>query len=70
MWIKEKSIHIIEFSGKKVDWKEKFLSHGKHEGYKKLFVSRGSAVGVDKIPTQEEYDCVLEGETDFDNKVA
>ena len=54
---KEKSIHIIEFSGKKTDWdswSKKFL-HGKWQGYKKLLVSTGTKPGVDEIPTEEEY---------------
>ena len=56
---KEKSIHIIEFSGKKTDWdswSKKFLSCGKWKGYKKLLVSTGTKPGVDKIPMQEEYE--------------
>ena len=69
---KEKSIRIIEFSGKKTDWdswSEKFLSRGKRKGYKKLLVSTGTTPGVDKIPTQEEYDEALEGDDDLDKKI-
>ena len=68
----EKSIHIIEFSGKKTDWdswSEKFLLHGKWKGYKKLLVSTGTTPGVDKIPTQEEFDSALEGDDDLDKKI-
>ena len=56
---KEKSIHIIEYSGKKTDWdswSEKSILHGKRKGYKKLLVSTGSMPGMDKIPTQEGYE--------------
>ena len=64
MFNEEKSICIIEFLGKKTDWdswSEKFLLHGKQKGYKKLLVSTGTTPGVDKIPTQEEYENALEG---------
>ena len=52
----EKSIQIIIYLYKKIDWdswSEKFLSCGKQRGYKKLLVSNGSTSGVDKIPTQD-----------------
>ena len=68
----EKSIHIIEFSGKKTDrdsWSEKFLWHGKWKGYKKFLVSTGITPGVDKIPMQEEYENALEGDDDLDKKI-
>ena len=68
----EKSIRIIEFSGKKTDWdswSEKFLSRGKQKGYKKLLVSTGTTPGVDKIPTQEEYDEALEGNNNLDKRI-
>ena len=64
----EKSIHIIEFSGKKVNrnsCSEKFLSHGKQKGDKKLLMSTGSTPGVDNIPTQEEYEDALNGNEDL-----
>ena len=59
----EKSILILEFSGKKTDL------HGKQKGYKKLLVSTGNTPGVDKIPTQEEYKSALEGDKDLDKKI-
>ena len=68
----EKSIHIIEFLGKKTDWdslSENFLLHGNWKGYKKLLVSTDTTPGVDKIPTQDGYECVLEGNEDFDKKI-
>ena len=67
-----KNIHIIEFLGKKRDWKswlEKHLSQGKWKGYKKLWVGNGFTVGVDKIPMQSEFERALEGSTDLDKKV-
>ena len=69
---KEKSICIIEFSGKKTDWdswSKKFLSHGKWKGYKKLLVSIGTTPGVNKIPTQEEFENALEGNEDLNKKI-
>ena len=68
---KKKSIHIIEFPGKKTDWErwsEKFLLHGKQKGYK-LLVSNVSMSGVDKIPTQDEYENAMEGDTDLNKKI-
>ena len=44
----EKSIHIIEFSGKKEDW----------NGWSEMFLARGGAnqkEGVNKVLTKEEY---------------
>ena len=69
---KEKSICTIEFSGKKTDWdswSEKFLLHGKQKGHKKLLVSNGSTSGLDKIPTQDEYNNALEGDTDLNKMI-
>ena len=43
--------------------------HGKLKGYKKLLVSTGSAPGMDKIPTQEEYENALEGDDDLNKKI-
>ena len=68
----EKSIHIIEFLGKNIDWfswSEKFLSCGKLKGYQKLLVSTHTTLVVDKIPTQEEYESALEGDDDLDKKI-
>ena len=59
---KEKSISIIEFLGKKTDWEnwsENFLSCGKWKGYKNFLVSNRSTSGVDKNPTQDEYESVM-----------
>ena len=55
----ERSFCIIEFLGKKSDWKSwsvKFLAHGNRSGYKKLLVGEGKTVSVDKVPTQFEYE--------------
>ena len=60
----QKSIHIIEFLGKKTNgdsWSEKFLLHEKQKGYKRLLMSNQSMSGVDKIPTQDEYKNAMEG---------
>ena len=37
--------------------------------YKKLLVSTGTTPGVDKIPTQEEYDEALEGNNNLDKRI-
>ena len=69
---KEKSIYITEFSSKKVNCEsssEKFLSHGKQKGNKKLMVCSGSMSGMGKIPTQDEYKNSLEGDMDLDKKI-
>ena len=68
---KETCIYTIAFLGKKVDWEswsEKFLSCGKHKGYKKLLVSNGSMEGVDKIPMHDDNDHA-KGDTALDSKV-
>ena len=40
---------------------QKILLHGKQKGYKKLLVSNGSMSGMDKIPTQDEYENAMDG---------
>ena len=53
MTIKEKTIRILEFSGKKSDWKiwsRKFLAKGNLRGYKNL------VVGTTKVPTSSAYE--------------
>ena len=63
---KEKSIHVIELLGKKTNWdswSKSFFLHGKQEGYMKLLVSNGSTSGVNTIPTQDEYESTMEGDT-------
>ena len=47
-----KSIRVIEFSGRTIDWEgwsEKFLARAKRKGYKKLLV------GTESTPTVSEY---------------
>ena len=59
MSAEERSLRVIEFSGKKNDWKSwsgKFLAHGCQRGYKMLLVGEGKTVGVDKVPTESEYE--------------
>ena len=49
----EKSLRVIEFSGKKQDWKfwsRKFLARANQHGYKKLIE------GMVKVPTQTAYE--------------
>ena len=72
MSYKEKSVHITEFLHKKTNWdswSKKFLLHRKLEGYKKLLVSTGSTPGMDKIPTQEEYEDALKGNEELDKNI-
>ncbi len=53
----DKSLRIIEFTGKHWDvWSEKFLARGKCKGYTKLLLCRKDQVGVDRVPTVDEYD--------------
>ena len=54
----EKSIRIIEFSGKQSDWdgwSEKFLAKAEHKGYKKLLLCRKNKDGYDVISTDDEF---------------
>ena len=69
MATEEKSIHIIEFSGKRSDWDDwfaKFLAWAKCKGYKKLLTVQGDLVEVDKISTQDEYDLSVAGNSEQD----
>lgn len=53
MSTEEKSLRIIEFSGKKSDWKvwsRKFTARGNRKGYKSIFE------GKDTIPTLTQYE--------------
>lgn len=62
----EKSIRIIEFSGKKSDydgWREKFLAKAEYKGYRKLLLCKKDKVGYDRIPTEEEYDEAMDKST-------
>ena len=66
MSAKEKSIGIIEFSGKQSDWdgwSEKFLAHSKCKGYKKLLL------GTEKVPTQEQIDLAESSSSSTDKKI-
>ena len=66
MSAKEKSIRIIEFSGKQSDWdvwSEKFLARAKCKGYKKLLL------GSEKVPTQEQIDLAKSSSSSTDKKI-
>jgi hypothetical protein len=59
--LKQKSMKVIEFTGKDKDWKiwsRKFLAQANRKGYKKL-LSRATA-----IPTESEYTAAGGGSTD------
>ena len=72
----EKSICVISFSGKKSSWdgwSEKFLAKAEFKGYRKLLLCKKNKVGVDRVPTEKEYEAALSKEkkdrTDVDNGV-
>ena len=72
MSAEERSLCVIEFSGKMSDWKSwsvKFLAHGSLRGYKKLLVGEGKTVGVDKVPTQTEFEMAEHGSSVQDEAV-
>ena len=72
MTTEEKNICIIELLSKKSDWEswsEKNLAWGIWKGYKILLVGNGSTVGVDKNPSQSEFERALEGSTDLYKKI-
>ena len=59
--LEQKSIKVIEFSGKDSDWKiwsRKFLAQANRKGYKKLLS------GATAIPTESEYTAAAGGSTD------
>ena len=39
------------------------------EGYEKLLVSSGSMLGMDKIPTHDDYDNAMEGHMDLNKNL-
>ena len=52
MRVQEESIHVLEFSGRRGNWKMwsvKFLACGSKKGYKSV------VTGKDKLPTQNTY---------------
>ncbi len=60
----KRGLCTIEFKGKKSYWKSwsvKFLAHGNRRSYKKLLVSKGKTVGVDKVPTQTKFEEAVHG---------
>ena len=69
MKIKEMSIQIVQFFGKKSDWNDwsnKFLGWAKLRGYRKLFTKKGDYTGVDKILSQDECWKFLAGQSHCD----
>ena len=55
----EKSIRILEFSGKNGHWdgwSEKFLAKAEFSGYRKLLLCKKKKSGFDVVPTEKEYD--------------
>ncbi len=59
MSAKERSLPVIEFSGKECDWKSwsvKFLACGNRRGNKKLLVGEGNTVGIDKVPNKSKFE--------------
>ena len=60
----EKSIHIIEFSGKKKDWEgwfKKFFARERHKDYCTLLISADQRDGDGNIPINKEYDQAVGG---------
>ena len=56
----EKNLRVIEFSGKKDDWKvwsRKWLARASMKGYKNV------VIGKQKIPTKTEYEDALQKDT-------
>ena len=63
---------FIQFFRKENNWGrsyKKFFLCIKQKGYKKLLVSNGPMSGVDKIPTQDEYENSLEGDMDLNKNI-
>ena len=61
--LEQKSIKIIEFTGKDKDWKiwsRKFLAQANRKGYNKLLS------GAKDIPTESEYTAAAGGTSDAD----
>ena len=59
----EKSLRIIEFSGKDWEvWSEKFKARGKRKGYTKLLLGKA------KVPTLSEYSLAELGDSDADKE--
>ncbi len=64
--IEEKSVRIIEFSGKQADWdgwSEKFLARAKCRGYKGLLLGR------DKVKMQEQLVLAETSSSDSDKEI-
>ncbi len=55
----EKSVQVISFSGKQVDWdgwSKKFLAKAEFKGYRKLLLCKKNIIGYDVVSTKLEYD--------------
>ena len=59
MTTEEKSIQIIECSGKMEDWEgwsKRFLARGRWKGYHMFLTCADQKEGGDKVPMSKEYD--------------
>ncbi len=45
------------------------MARGNRRGYKKLLVGEGKTIGVDKVPTQTEFEAAENGSSDQDEAV-
>jgi len=57
----EKSIRIIEFSGKQSDWdgwSEKHLAKAEYKGYRKLMLCKKNEEGFDVVPTSQAIETI------------
>ncbi len=72
MSAEERSLLVIEFSGKKSDWKSwsvDFMASGNRRGYKNLLVGQCKTVGVDKVPTETKFEEAEHGSSVQDEAV-
>ncbi len=73
MSTEEKSLCIIEFTGKHEHWEvwfEKFLAHGKRKGYTKLLLCKKNEVGINRVPSKaSKFEAMESGNSGADKKV-
>ncbi len=66
MSAEERSLQVIEFSGKKNDWKiwcVVLLVQKNRRFYKKLLVGEGKTIGFDKVPTKTKFEEAEHGQS-------